>query len=503
MTRNITAVLLLLSMMLTLFACGKTQKDTHAGGSESIESETDAGLDTNGEIDNSYRVSDFADDIREIYMQQYNMDMEIEKAEKNGNPVLTVIYNNVPFSVIEILNNNPEVVKEFTASIEMDANVIASIGDNTSDGTVLLLMHTLIPAVAAINSTESADFTIADFFSYIRENNISKRESVIALVTYGSSRIEITGQTNGSIVSILLHCWLGHGNSGNSMKTSDNKSQNTNAAAETKKNDETTAVSDQSKNNGSDTKSENNKGNTSPSHTHSFVTHTGKPATCSERGYYDYKTCSCGYSDKVEIPALGHDYAFTESKEATCDSTGYYKYECVRCGDSYTDTIPATGHNYIEATCSSPKTCRNCGISVGNALPHDMYYTKCNNCDYTDFSSVAMYSNTFCLSSWWNNGGGSNYLDDGEASINIDSSGVCTISFASYQFTFTLKQSYLDYYGLHFDCYQNGQKVNNTELTFYSHDRPNNMNRCGFFSRSGALGFSQLVLEFSSPVSPF
>lgn len=57
---------------------------------------------------------------------------------------------------------------------------------------------------------------------------------------------------------------------------------------------------------------------------------------------------------------------------------------------------------------------------------------------------------------------------NGEASINIDKNGVCKVEFDNYSYTFTLVQSGGDVYGLHFNCYMDGEKVNNAEVTFYS-----------------------------------
>ncbi len=62
-----------------------------------------------------------------------------------------------------------------------------------------------------------------------------------------------------------------------------------------------------------------------PSHTHSFTTTTADP-TC-EAGGFDTKTCSCGYTEKVnETAPLGHGY----TDEYVSDATYHWK-KCVRC----------------------------------------------------------------------------------------------------------------------------------------------------------------------------
>ena len=57
---------------------------------------------------------------------------------------------------------------------------------------------------------------------------------------------------------------------------------------------------------------------------------------------------------------------------------------------------------------------------------HNMYYTQCTDCDYSDFSKNILSSNSFYLNSWFYLGYGykSQYLEDGEASIQIDSNGM-------------------------------------------------------------------------------
>ncbi|MBQ2383900.1 MAG: hypothetical protein II290_07660, partial [Oscillospiraceae bacterium] len=54
-----------------------------------------------------------------------------------------------------------------------------------------------------------------------------------------------------------------------------------------------------------------------------------------------------------------------------------------RCGDSYKDSyVSATGHDWVDATCTEPKTCRNCGETEGEALGHNYVVTTgiCSRC---------------------------------------------------------------------------------------------------------------------------
>lgn len=177
--------------------------------------------------------------------------------------------------------------------------------------------------------------------------------------------------------------------------------------------------------------------------------------------------------------ANGHSW-----KDATCTSPT----TCSICGKTSGSPLE---HSYNEATCSSPKTCKYCNKTVGTVAPHNMYYTKCRNCDYTDFSEYTLTSNTLCLDSWYYLDSKTHYLEDGEASINIDSNGICKVTFDKYSYTFTLVQSDVDAYGLHFKCYMNGEYLKNAEVTFFFEQ-----NRCEFFVYRGTLGFSQVALNF-------
>lgn len=141
---------------------------------------------------------------------------------------------------------------------------------------------------------------------------------------------------------------------------------------------------------------------------HDIVHHEGKSATCVENGYKAYDTCTrCDYStfesipatghqhintrednrieptctedgsyilvyyceddkaiistEKIVLPALGHDLIHHKGQEATCTEDGYEEYDtCSRCDYSTFKTIAATGHqhiamreeNRIEATCT-------------------------------------------------------------------------------------------------------------------------------------------------------
>ena len=116
---------------------------------------------------------------------------------------------------------------------------------------------------------------------------------------------------------------------------------------------------------------------------HELIRYDGKAATCTEKGYEPYETCSrCNYSTYKEIPALNHYLTEHDGKAATCTEKGYEPYvTCSRCNYSTYKEIPAGGHNFggwdIAAqpypvyeeeilitwhTGTKVRTCLNCGI---------------------------------------------------------------------------------------------------------------------------------------------
>ena len=80
---------------------------------------------------------------------------------------------------------------------------------------------------------------------------------------------------------------------------------------------------------------------------HSYSEEKGRSASCTRAGWTDYEVCeNCGYSTKIELPVLGHDFPLTEhaAAGATCVSVGYTSawYECERCGSAFSDSSAET-----------------------------------------------------------------------------------------------------------------------------------------------------------------
>ncbi len=95
--------------------------------------------------------------------------------------------------------------------------------------------------------------------------------------------------------------------------------------------------------------------------THTFKDVEAKGATCTEPGWEAYHYCTnegCGYTTKVELPALGHSLIKHEISSPTCVDYGYKTvcWECTRCGAFFSDeeaentidkttvVIPYSGH---------------------------------------------------------------------------------------------------------------------------------------------------------------
>ena len=65
-----------------------------------------------------------------------------------------------------------------------------------------------------------------------------------------------------------------------------------------------------------------------------------------------------------------HNYVVSSVTAPTCTEVGYTTYIC-DCGETYTDDeVPALGHTWADATCTTPKTCTECGETEGEALGH-------------------------------------------------------------------------------------------------------------------------------------
>ncbi len=106
-------------------------------------------------------------------------------------------------------------------------------------------------------------------------------------------------------------------------------------------------------------------------------------ATCSSKAVY-YKNCSSCYYKGTDtyvyewgqLDPENHDGGteVKNAKAATCTEKGYTgDTHCKGCGVKLSDgtDTPATGHDWAAATCTTPKTCKVCKVTEGNALDHN------------------------------------------------------------------------------------------------------------------------------------
>lgn len=107
-------------------------------------------------------------------------------------------------------------------------------------------------------------------------------------------------------------------------------------------------------------------------------------ATCTEDGSKHQVCAVCSTSIKTEkISATGHtDGKWVTDTNATCTVDGSKHQVCSVCTATIKiKTIAATGHSFKDATCTNPKTCKNCGETEGSATNHNYDYAgKCTKC---------------------------------------------------------------------------------------------------------------------------
>ena len=122
-------------------------------------------------------------------------------------------------------------------------------------------------------------------------------------------------------------------------------------------------------------------GNINPDN-HDLIPHAGKAATCTEKGWKAYDTCSrCDYSTYEELPALGHDPISHAGKAATCTESGWEAYDtCKRCDYStYVElAIDPDNHDLVHHEAQAP-TCTDIGWEA---------YDTCSRCAYTTYAEL-------------------------------------------------------------------------------------------------------------------
>ena len=132
-------------------------------------------------------------------------------------------------------------------------------------------------------------------------------------------------------------------------------------------------------------------------HTCSGELANGKPADCTNDGWGNYVTCSCGkfYSDVEckneiadltawksgagKIDATGHEKTTTTKVDATCTQNGSVTVTCDACDATIsTETIEAQGHFFGQWTKTKDPTCTEKGEDRRD----------CKNCDHVETRAV-------------------------------------------------------------------------------------------------------------------
>lgn len=109
---------------------------------------------------------------------------------------------------------------------------------------------------------------------------------------------------------------------------------------------------------------------------HDLTKHDEKPATCTEKGWNEYQTCSrCNYSTYKEIAVLGHEEVIDQAVPATCTEKGKSEGKhCSVCNIILVEQteISALGHEYEDEFECHDRQCVRCDF-VNKATKEHSY----------------------------------------------------------------------------------------------------------------------------------
>ena len=131
---------------------------------------------------------------------------------------------------------------------------------------------------------------------------------------------------------------------------------------------------------------------------HDLAHHDAKAATCTEKGWNAYDTCTrCDYTTYAELPALNHDLVHHDAKTPTCTEIGWKAYDaCTRCDYTTYVELPIDPDNhaltYVKA---QAPTCTDSGWDA---------YDICQRCGYTTFKELPALGHWY--GEWTPNGDG-------------------------------------------------------------------------------------------------
>ena len=126
----------------------------------------------------------------------------------------------------------------------------------------------------------------------------------------------------------------------------------------------------------------------------------------------------CSRCTTASGSALGHDFAAdaARSSAATCTATGLAAETCTRCTETNDSVLAMLAHDYADATCTAPKTCKNCPATDGSPLGHSfaadavrssaatctatgLAAETCTRCTETNDSVIAVLAHDFQFTS--------------------------------------------------------------------------------------------------------
>ena len=115
---------------------------------------------------------------------------------------------------------------------------------------------------------------------------------------------------------------------------------------------------------------------------HRLSNKLAKEPTEKETGIWSV-TCRncCGYQYQITLPVLSEEnYTYVPIKSPTCTQAGsrVYMWKDTTYGSiGWEGTLDPLSHDWAEATCTQPKTCKNCGTTSGSALDHSWKAATC------------------------------------------------------------------------------------------------------------------------------
>lgn len=109
---------------------------------------------------------------------------------------------------------------------------------------------------------------------------------------------------------------------------------------------------------------------------HDFTDLKVTKSTCETGGKFSYKCSICEKNYSFVVKAKGHRYVETGRVNATCVTDGKLTEKCSVCDKLNEKIYKSQGHKWLNATATTPKTCRTCKTFVAgfNEVGEKTYY---------------------------------------------------------------------------------------------------------------------------------